>query len=101
MIIKGKNSNLSSKLIDTTFAEILRQLSYKAKFKGKRFYQINSYYPSSQVCSRCDNQDKIYKDLSKREYICKKCGQVLDRDLNASINIMFKGLKLYMKNYAK
>lgn len=101
MIIKGKNSNLSSKLIDTTFAEILRQLSYKAKFKGKRFYQINSYYPSSQVCSRCDNQDKTYKDLSKREYICKKCGQVLDRDLNASINIMFEGLKLYMKNYAK
>lgn len=101
MIINSKNNNLSSKLIDATFAEILRQLSYKAKFKGKRFYQINSYYPSSQVCSRCDNQDKTYKDLSKRHYICKKCGQALDRDLNASINIMFEGLKLYTKNYAK
>ena len=101
MIIKGKKNKLSTKINDATFSEIIRQLSYKAKFKGKRFYQINTYYPSSQVCSRCDNQDKKYKDLNEREYICTKCGMKLDRDFNASINIMFEGLKLYMKNYAK
>ena len=101
MIIKGKKNKLSTKINDATFSEIIRQLSYKAKFKGKRFYQINTYYPSSQICSRCDNQDKKYKNLNEREYKCIKCGQMLDRDFNASINIMFEGLKLYMENYKK
>ena len=101
MIIKGKDSKLSSKINDATFSEIIRQLEYKSKYKGKAFYQINTYYPSSQICSRCDNQDERYKDLTMREYKCSKCGEKLDRDLNASINIMFEGLKLYMKNYAK
>ena len=101
MIIQGKDNKLSSKINDATFSEIIRQLQYKAKYKGKYFYQINTYYPSSQICSRCDNQDKSYKDLTRREYKCTKCNQKLDRDLNASINIMFEGLKLYMKNYAR
>ena len=101
MIIKGKDNKLSSKINDATFSEIIRQLLYKAKYKGKEFYQIDTYYPSSQICSRCDNQDKRYKDLTKREYKCTKCNQELDRDLNASINIMFEGLKLYMENYAR
>ena len=101
MIIKGKDNKLSSKINDATFSEIIRQFQYKAKYKGKYFYQINTYYPSSQICSRCDNQDKRYKDLTRREYKCTKCNQEIDRDLNASINIMFEGLKLYIKNYAK
>ena len=101
MIIKGKDNKLSSKINDATFSEIIRQLLYKAKYKGKEFYQIDTYYPSSQICSRCDNQDKRYKDITRREYKCTKCNQELDRDLNASINIMFEGLKLYMENYAR
>lgn len=101
MIIKGKDSKLSSKINDATFSEIIRQLEYKVKYKGKEFYQINTYYPSSQICSRCDNQARRYTDLTRGEYKCSKCGEELDRDLNASINIMFEGLKLYMKNYAK
>lgn len=101
MIIKGKDNKLSSKINDATFSEIIRQLQYKARYKGKVFYQINTYYPSSQICSRCSAQDKRYKDLTRREYKCLKCNQEIDRDLNASINIMFEGLKLYMKNYAK
>ena len=101
MIINGKENQLSTKINDATFSEIIRQLSYKTKFKGKNFYQINIYYPSSQICSKCDNQDKKYKNLNEREYKCIECGQVLDRDFNASINIMFEGLKLYMENYEK
>ena len=99
MIIKGKNTKLSSKLNDATFSEIIRQLLYKSKYKGKKFYQINTYYPSSQICNRCNNQDRRYKSLTEREYNCPKCGEKIDRDLNASINIMFEGLKLYMKSY--
>ena len=101
MIINGKENQLSTKINDATFSEIIRQLSYKAKFKGKNFYQINTYYPSSQICSKCDNQDKKYKNLNEMEYKCTKCGMELDRDFNASINIMFEGIKLYMENYEK
>ena len=43
----------------------------------------------------------LIKSFIEREYICTKCGMKLDRDFNASINIMFEGLKLYMENYEK
>ena len=92
------NNNLSKKISDASFYEIIRQLQYKSRFKGKLFYQIDMYYPSSQECSVCGNIDKKYRDLSEREYKCCKCHNEIDRDLNASINIMFEGLKLYMKN---
>ena len=100
MIIHGKKNTLSKNINDACFNEILRQLEYKSKFKGKQFYQIYEYYSSSQICSRCDNQDKKYKNLNERIYECTKCHLELDRDLNASINIMFEGLKMYIENNA-
>lgn len=101
MIMDGKNTNLSKNINDACFKEILRQLEYKSRFKGKEFYQINEYYPSSQVCSRCDSVNKKYKDLSLRDYKCDTCLMEIDRDLNAGINIMFEGFKMYMNKYKK
>jgi len=92
-----KEHNLSKKISEASFYEIIRQLEYKSKFKGKQFYQIDTYYPSSQECHVCGNIDKKYKSLNERVYKCSKCQNEIDRDLNASINIMFEGLKLYMK----
>ena len=92
-----KKHNLSKKISDASFYEIIRQLEYKSKYKNKLFYQIDEYYPSSQECNVCGNIDKKYKDLNERVYKCSNCGIKIDRDLNASINIMFEGLKLYMK----
>ena len=57
---------------------VIIQLLYKSRIKGKLFYQANEYYASSQVCSVCDNKDKIYKDLKEREYKCSKCGLEID-----------------------
>lgn len=99
MIINGKKTTLSKNINDASFNEILKQLVYKSKLKGKQFYQIYDYYPSSQTCSVCENIDKKYKNLNEREYKCTKCHLEIDRDLNASINIMFEGVKMYMKNY--
>ena len=99
MIINGKKTTLSKNINDASFNEILKQLEYKSKFKGKQFYQIYDYYPSSQTCSVCENIDKKYKNLNERIYKCTKCHLEIDRDLNASINIMFEGVKMYMKNY--
>ena len=96
-MVMNKEIHLSKNICDATFSEILKQLEYKSKEKGKYFYKIDAYYPSSQTCSVCENIDKKYKDLNERIYKCKCCHNEIDRDLNASINIMFEGLKLYMK----
>ena len=88
---------ISKSISDVSFFEILRQLQYKSNWKGKYFYQINTHYPSTQTCSVCGNIDKKYKDLKYRTYKCNNCSNNMDRDLNASINIMFEGLKLHMK----
>ena len=92
------NKELSMKISDASFHEIIRQLEYKCKYKNKLFYQIDTYYPSSQECHVCGNINKRYKRLNERMYKCSKCQNTIDRDLNVSINIMFEGLKLYMKN---
>ena len=59
-------------------------------------YQVDTFYPSSQICSKCDYKNKITKNLNVREYECPNCGSKLDRDYNATENIMFEGLKKYM-----
>ena len=96
-----EEKKLSKNITDATFGEILRQLAYKSKYKNKYFYQIDTYYPSSQRCNNCGNIDKTYKDINKRVYKCCVCGNKIDRDLNASINILDVGLKLFMKEIYK
>ena len=90
-------SHLSKYISDASFGEILRQITYKSALKGKYFYQIDRFYPSSQICNKCGFCDEEYKNLDKREYVCKNCGETIDRDLNASINIMSEGLKMAVK----
>lgn len=97
-MITNKETNLSKSINDASFKKIITQLEYKSKEKGKHFYKIDTYYPSSQICSICETRSIKYKNLSERIYECKHCHNTLDRDINASINIMFEGLKLYMKN---
>ena len=92
-----KNHHIANSLQDASLSEIIRQLTYKVKWKFKKIYQIETFYPSSQICSHCDYKNDITKDLSIREYVCPNCHFKLDRDINASENIMFEGLKLYMK----
>lgn len=91
-----KNHHLSKKILDACFSEITRQLEYKSKWKNTTYIQIDSYYPSSQTCSRCNYKNKKLKDLSIRKWECEKCHTVHDRDYNAAENILFEGLKKYM-----
>ena len=77
--------------------EFIRVLKYKSNWLGKKVIEINKYYPSSQSCNRCGFKNEEVKNLSVRKWICPKCGLIHDRDINASINIMFEGLKIYMK----
>ncbi len=92
-----KNHHLSKSITDASLSEIIRQLEYKSKWNNKKMYKIDTYYPSSQICSKCGYKNERTKDLSVREYECDRCKSYLDRDYNASLNIMFEGLRKYMK----
>ena len=54
---------------------------------------------SSQICNRCGYKESKVKDLSIRFWECKRCNNKNDRDINASLNIMYKGLERYIKEY--
>ena len=91
-----QNKKPSKKIYDASWYELIRQLQYKSKWQGKICYQIDTYYPSSQTCSRCDNINKNVKDLKVRKWECPNCTNINNRDINASINIMWEGINSYM-----
>lgn len=95
--VKKTNKKLRKEISNATFNEIIRKIKYKCEWLNKRHIQVSTYYPSSQICSICGTVDKSMKELSKREYKCKKCGNEIERDLNASINIMCEGIFDYIK----
>ncbi len=93
-----KNHYVAKGLNENPISEIIRVLKYKANWNNKKLIQINRYYPSSQICNICNYQNKEVKDLSIRKWECPNCHTNHDRDYNASVNIMFEGLKIYMKS---
>ena len=93
-----KDHNIAKSLNSNPLGEIIRVLKYKAEWNNKKLIQIDRYYPSSQECSVCGFQNKELKNLSIRKYECPMCHTKHDRDFNASVNIMFEGLKIYMQD---
>ena len=92
-----ENHYIAKRLTNIPLSEIIRILKYKCERLNKKFIQINRYFASSQICNRCGYKNNNLKDLSIRKWKCEKCGIIHDRDVNASLNIMFEGLKIYMK----
>ena len=92
-----KVHSIAKHLNKVPIGDFLSVLKYKADWLGKKVISINKYYPSSQVCNKCEYKNEEVKDLSVRKWICPRCGFEHDRDINASVNIMFEGLKIYMK----
>jgi putative transposase len=81
-----KNHRLAKSIGERCWSELDRQIKYKSISKGGDFFGIDTFYPSSKLCSHCGNIKKDLK-LSDRIYRCDKCGLVIDRDLNAAYNI--------------
>ena len=85
-----KNRHLAKAVSDASFGEFRRQLEYKTTRTGARLHVVDRWYRSSKTCSGC-GRVKAKLSLSERTYRCDSCGLVLDRDLNAAINIMVAG----------
>ena len=87
-----QNHKLSKSIQDLSLYEFRRQLEYKCKWYGWQLIVINKFYPSSKTCHNCGYVYKGLK-LSEREWICPHCKSKIDRDYNASLNILDEGLK--------
>ena len=85
--VKGmmKNKHLSDSIRKQCFYEFKRQLEYKCKLRGIKFIIADRFYPSSKTCSHCGRIKHNLK-LNDRIYKCS-CGFIIDRDLNAAINL--------------
>jgi putative transposase len=91
-----KNKYRSKKVNDTGYHQFLNFLSYKCEDEGVFLNKANKYYASSKTCSACGIKKKTLP-LSQREYSCE-CGNVINRDFNAAINLAVQGMKSYLIN---
>lgn len=82
-----KNKHLSKAIAEQCFYEFIRQMKYKCEWNGIEFEQVDRFYPSSKTCSCCGHIKKNLK-LKDRIYVCDECGSIIDRDINAAINLM-------------
>ena len=83
-----KNHKLAKSISEVSWSEFRTMLEYKANWYGRELIIAPSNYASSQLCSNCGNKSSQTKDLSCRTYICPVCGMEMDRDINASKNLL-------------
>ena len=86
--VKGmmKNKHLSKAVAQQKFYEFRRQLEYKCKWNNIELRIVDRFFPSSKLCHECGSIKKDLK-LSDRVYVCKECGNIIDRDYQASLNL--------------
>ena len=93
--VKGmvKNHNLAESICEMNFGEFRRMLEYKAQWYNRKIVFVNRFYPSSKTCHNCGYINKELK-LSDRQWKCPQCGEVIERDYNAALNILDEGLRI-------
>ena len=86
---------MSKQISDASWSKFVNMLTYKADWYGKTVHKVDRYYASSKTCSCCGyiNKELTLKD---REWTCNGCGTLLNRDVNAAINIKSFALKNYL-----
>lgn len=92
--IKGmvKNRKLAKAISNAGWYQFITFLKYKLEWQGKILLQIDKWFASSKICSKC-GEKKIALALSEREWQCSCCGEIHDRDENAANNIRNEGLR--------
>ena len=90
---KSKNKKLNRRILDVGMYELRRQLEYKSLLRGVDIHFVDRYYPSSKLHYECGYKNEDLK-LGESAWKCKGCGRQVDRDLNASKNILKEGLRV-------
>lgn len=85
--------NLGKSTNDNGYGKLKKYLEYKLKDQGKQLIKIDKWYPSSKLCNNCNTANKELT-LSQRTWTCSNCGEELNRDINAAINIKKEGLRI-------
>ena len=93
--VKGmlRNHKLAESIQEMNFGEFRRMLEYKAKWYGRTVVYVDKFYPSSKTCNHCGYIKKDLK-LSDRQWVCPACGETIERDYNAALNILDEGLRI-------
>ncbi|WP_437051262.1 RNA-guided endonuclease InsQ/TnpB family protein [Streptomyces sp. enrichment culture] len=87
LAVKGlARTRLAKSIHDAGWSAFVAMLEYKAARYGRTFVKIGRFEPTSQVCSQCGVKDGP-KPLHVRVWTCGTCGAVLDRDINAAVNV--------------
>ena len=81
-----KNRKLSRALSDAALGNFLKELAWQCYKRGTKLVEVSQWFPSSKTCSDC-GLIKSNLMLSEREYVCGECGLIIDRDLNAALNL--------------
>lgn len=86
--VKGmmKNKHLSHAIQEQKFYEFKRQIEYKSAWNNIKFIEADRFFPSSKMCCECGSIKKDLK-LSDRLYKCPVCGNTIDRDYQAALNL--------------
>ena len=92
-----KNHKLAKSIQDASFSSFCNMIDYKAKWCGRTYIKICSFYPSSKLCHCCGYKNTTLT-LNDREWECPNCHTLLDRDKNAALNILEEGLKILNKS---
>lgn len=92
MRVMAQSLNLGKSTNDNGFGMLKRYLKYKLKEQGKQLVTIDKWYPSSKLCRFCGTVNSQLT-LSDRVWTCT-CGEVIDRDINAAINIKNEGCRI-------
>lgn len=89
-----RNHKLAQHIGSVSWSKFFCMLTYKADWYGNEIMKVPTTYPSSQICSCCGFKNPIVKNLAVRKWECPECHANHDRDTNASINILNKGLAI-------
>lgn len=90
------DNKLAKNIASASWGKFINMLTYKSIWYGNDLIKIPNTYPSSQLCSCCGYKNKLVKKLKVREWRCPRCHSVHNRDINASINLLNKGLQLQL-----